>query len=312
MAVGDNTFRKFSLAYGNMTEDIVDEVTEASPLFETSLWQPSNNGFTHKYKKVKDITAAAAVDLNGAYPTVGADFTLHDRDMAFFAGRREVHTNTVDQLADGSLQVYLREEIPLIHTETLQNISFDFYYNVLLPFADANSKVTSAVGSPSGSIYYSMHFVRWQKGQMAGLVNEKWAQSKGGIFKAIPLSDGKRYVNSALKSVYGVDIEMPLGFLPANSDNVASIVNIDLTVGVLTDAVFMKLIMDGIIAARPGKGGNLVAYAHPFVISRIMTLNQAQVIDNVANNGVNSVLFGGVQFIGDWNLLEGTEAPYTV
>jgi hypothetical protein len=157
-----------------------------------------------------------------------------------------------------------------------------------------------------------MHFVRWQKGQMAGLVNDKWAQANGGVFKAIPLSSGDRYVNADSKSVYGVDIEMPLGFLPANGDNVASLVNIDLTAGVISDAVFTKLIMDAIITARPGKGGKLVAYANPFVISRIMTLNQAQVKDNVANNGINSVLFGGVEFVGDWNLLAGTEAPYTV
>jgi hypothetical protein len=309
MAVGDNTFRAMSIAYGDIDEETVDEVTEASPLFATSFWQPSNNGFSHKYKVVKDITAAAAVDLNGAYPTVGADFELLDRDMAFFAGRREVHVNTVDQLSGGSLDTYLDEEMPLVHNETLQNISFDFYYNVLLPFAKEKSKVVSAVASPSGSIYYSLHFVRWQKGQMAGLVNDKWAQANGGVFKATPLSNGNRYVSGG-KSVYGVDIEMPLGFLPANGDNVASIVNIDLAT--IDDAVFMQLIMDAIISARPGKGGKLVAYANPFVISRIMTLDQAQTVDNVANNGVNSVLMGGVEFIGDWILLTGTEAPYTV
>ncbi len=146
---------------------------------------------------------------------------------------------------------------------------------------------------------------------MQGLVNDNWAKAKGGVFKAIPLSGGDRYVNPVNgKSVYGVDIEMPLGFLPANGKNISGIVNIDLAT--ITNDDLGQLVTNALVQARPGLGGKLVAYANPILVARLGQINQAQAKDGVSDNNVYSVLWNGVEIIGDWNLLEGTEAPYTI
>ena len=303
-----NTFKEMVQGYTNVAVPI-DEITEASPLFQTSLWQPTNNGFTHKYEELKDIMSAEAVNLNGVYPTIGADFNLKDRDIAFYAGTKEVHVNTVDQMANGDLNTYLGRQMNPVFGQTLNNISFDFYYNVLRPFSKAKTKLVSAASSDTGDIYSSLYFVRWQQDNMSGLVNDNWASAKGGVFKAIPLNNGARYKNASQKSVYGVDIEMPLGFLPANGQNVAGIVNIDLDT--IDDKAFGRLVTDMIMEARPGAGGRLVAYGSARVISRISQLEEAQNMGN-GDNGIWSVLFNGVKFVADYNLLNGTEAFYTL
>ncbi len=305
-----NTYKRMVQGYTPKL-DTIDEMLEGTPLFQTSIWGPTNNGFSHKYNELKDIVAAEAVNLNSAYPTVGADFNLENRDIAFFAGRREVHVNTVEEMAGGNLNTYLKDEMPAVYNQTLMNVSFDTYYNVLRPFAKAKGKLVSATATPSGNKYSSIYFVRWQKGQMQGLVNDNWAKAKGGVFKAIPLSGGDRYVNPVNgKSVYGVDIEMPLGFLPANGKNVSGIVNIDLAT--ITNDDLGQLVTNALVQARPGLGGKLVAYANPILVARLGQINQAQAKDGVSDNNVYSVLWNGVEIIGDWNLLEGTEAPYTI
>jgi hypothetical protein len=303
-----NTFKEMVQGYTKVAVPI-DEITEASPLFRTSLWQPTNNGFSHKYEDLKSIMAAEAVNLNGVYPTIGADFNLKDRDIAFYAGTKEVHVNTVDQMANGNLTTYLNKQMNPIFGQTLNNISFDFYYNVLRPFGKAKNKFESASASDGGDIYSSLFFVRWQQDNMSGLVNDNWASAKGGVFKAIELNGGKRYKDASQKSVYGVDIEMPLGFLPANSQNVSGIVNIDLAT--IDDKAFGRLVTDMIMEARPGSGGKLVAYGSARVISRISQLDEAQNMSN-GDKGIWSVLFQGVEFVADYNLLNGTEAFYTL
>ena len=195
-----NTFKEMVQGYTSLPVH-VDELTEASPLFTTSLWQPSNNGFAHKYEEVSYIIAAASVNLNDAYPAIGADFNLKTKDMAFYAGTKEVHVNTVDQMAGGNLSVYLKTQMDPIFAKTLNNISFDAYYNVIRPFAKGKSKLESAAATGSGAKYYSMYFVRWQQDNMVGLVNDKWASAKGGVFKAISLNGGQRYKNADNKSV---------------------------------------------------------------------------------------------------------------
>ncbi len=289
----------------------VDTMTEATPLFVTCPWGKTNNGFSHKWQVAQDIIAAQMVDLNDAYPTIGADWKMDDRDIAMFAGRREVHVNTVDQMAGGNLDAYLDDEMPLIAQQTLMNATFDFYYAVNLPFANANQKVIDAEGgSASGNKYYSIHFIRWQEGQYQGLYNDKWAQAKGGVFKATKLSGGDRYPQTTTgKSVYGVDIEMPLGFLPANPQNVAVVANIDLAT--ITEKELGTFIRKAIVMARVGKGGKAYAYCHPMVISAIGNIKEAQNL-GIQNNGLYGVELQGVTFIGDYNMLDGEEAPVTL
>ena len=143
---------------------------------------------------------------------------------------------------------------------------------------------------------------------MTRFPNEKWAGSHRGVFTAERLSGGQPYKSNG-KSVYGVDIEMPIGFLPVNGRNVSGIVNIDLDT--IDEKAFGKLITERMVQARPGAGGTLVAYAHPVLVAFIAQMNEAQALGN-ADNGIYSTMFNGVQIVGDWNLLEGTEAPYTV
>ena len=306
--MSSNTF--VSMVQGYTDAQVpVDKITEGSPLFTSSLWGATNNGFSHKYEELQSIIAAQAVDLNAVYPTIGAEFKLGDKDIAMFAGRREVHVNTVDQMAGGSLDTYLSKEMPSVFAQTLMNVSFDFYYGVNIPFANANDKILDASGgSASGNKYSSIHVIRWQDGQYQGLYNDKWAQAQGGVFTATKLSGGERYV-SGDKSVYGVDIEMPLGFLPVNPHNVSVIANIDLDT--ITDIELGKLVTEAIVKARPGMGGTIKAYANPMTIARLGNLKEAQQL-GVQNSGLYSVVIAGVEFVGDWNLLDGVEAPVTL
>lgn len=306
-----NTFKEVVQKYSADSDEagrVVDEITESSPLFEIMPFQETNDGMTHIYEELKSITAAGSVNLNAAYPTIGAEFNLLDRDIDLVAGLRQVHTNTVDRLYGGSIEKYLEKQMKPIMSQTLMDYSFESYYDVFRPFAKDKGKLVTQTAAPSGNNYFSLWIIRFQEDQMTGLYNPEFAGSKG-VF-SVDTGNGWQVVNG--KPVHNLKIEMTTGILPANGRNVSGIVNIDLDdVNSSADkkAAFGRQVTERLVQTRPGTGGRTYIVGNPMVISTLENLDQAsQVVDN---NVVRST-WAGVPMIGDWNLLEGTEAPYTI
>ena len=193
-------------------------------------------------------------------------------------------------------------------SQTLNNIEFDMFYNVIRPFAKDKGRLVKQ--SSGGSDYFSLWFVRFQDGQMVGKYNPERA-GRNGLFAALPLNNGARY-KSAGKSVYGMDIEMSMGILPVNGRNVSGIVNIDLDDVVSTAAkkeAFNRQVRQQLVQARPGSGGKTYIFGNPLLISELENFEQAS---EVVDNGVTRSALAGIPMIGDWNLLEGTEAEYVI
>ena len=288
----------------------VDAITRGAPLFETAVWGSSNSGMTHVYEELVSILEAQAVDLNGAYGAIGAEFNLKNKDLAFYGGRKEVPTNTVDMTAGGDVAAYLAKQMPPVFNKTLMSIEYQMFYNILRPFAKANSQISQISTSSTGDVYNTLFFVRWEEDQMMGLVNDAWARDQGGIFTVKPLSSGDRYVQAGTGvSVYGVDVELPLGLLPANKLNISVLANIDLAT--VTDADLAKAVTKAMVKSGTGLGGRTVAYGHPLLIARIGALQEAKTAGIDGTSGLYLAEMAGIPFVGDWNLLE-QEAFYTI
>lgn len=306
-----NTFKEVVQKYSADSDEagrVVDEITEASPLFQIMPFQETNDGMTHIYEELKAIQAAQSVNLNAAYPTIGADFNLTDRDIDLIAGIRQVHTNTVDRLYNGSIEAYLDKQMKPIMSQTLMDLSFESYYDVIRPFAKEKGKLITEQASPVGANYFSLWIVRFQEDQFTGLYNPEFAGSRG-VF-SVDTGNGWHVENG--KPVYNLKVEMTTGILPANGRNVSGIVNIDLDdVNSSADkkAAFARKVTDQLVQARPGTGGRTYIVGNPILISTLENLEQAsQVVDN---NVVRST-WNGIPMIGDWNLLEGSEDPYSL
>lgn len=300
------TFKEIVQAFSPDLAVPVDEITEGNPLFQTATFQESNRGMVHLYEKLEEVIAAEAIDFTDAYGNVDASFTLKDKSLAFFAGLHEVHTNVVDEAYGGSFMDYLAKKMPVIYQQTLNNISFDTYYSVLRPFAKAENKLLDAGGNSGEN--NSLFVCRWQEDQLTGLINGNWAQERGGVFIANMLSGGERYNTGDDKPKFGATIELPVGYLPANSKNISGIVNVDLDS--ISDEDLSRLVTKSITMARPGAGGRTVAYAHPYLVSRIGAMREAKNA-GLSAEGLYLAELGGVEIVGDWNLSE-KEADYTV
>lgn len=321
MGVGDNTLRTAIQTYSAMPDPVVDETTERCPFLANMPFFPTNLGDSHKYKVLKDITTLEAVNLNAAYGHVGADFNMKTKDVAFYAGTREVHVNEVDVSPyNGSLDAYIQEEAPYIWKQTLSDIEFAMIYGTLRPFAKEKGKLQEyiAYGSTSGNKYSSLLVVRFERGQMHGLYNPDRAQlpkptpegeMPRGILGTIPVNGGNRAKNSAGKSVYQVDLEAGVGILPVNGRNISGIVNIDIADVRSSDAnrtKFGDMVSDAVLDANRNYGGDTVIVTSSRVKSQINRITNGEKVEYM---GLDMDAIDGVPII-DSPRMTATEAGY--
>jgi hypothetical protein len=303
-------FSEIAQKYGMPDGVIVDQVTEDSPIIASALFQPTSHGMTHKYAEVKSVTAMTAVNRNDTYPTVGADKKVDNKDLALYAGTQEVHVNTAAEWGtDGAgAAAYFNEQMPTIIRESLSDIESEIIYNDNAGFeviAKAFGKLTTiAATDTTPNLYYSLYCVGWQQGNFSIIYNEQ-GFSGAGVVKQTPLNGGNRYKNSANKSVYGVDLELPIGLFGVNARNIGGIVNFTLAT---IDSTFFKKLNDMIALVR---GGNKKLYAHPLVIARLMQAEESYTLSN-GDNGVFKRMYSDIELVSSFSFLQGTEAFITI
>jgi len=292
-------FSEIAMTFAQVQPGIVDQISLPSPLIASAGFQETTHGFRHAYQELESVTGASRTNLNAAYSSVGADFVLKNKDIDLYAGRHEVHVNTA--AAFGSAQNYFQKKLTYIETSTLSSVDVDVIYNQMEKVCQDFGTQTKYV--TSGSDFYSLRIVRWEEDVMSMLFNPT-GFGRGSMVQVKPLSNGDRYVNSSGKSVYGADLELTVGLLAASKRNIGSIVNLKLAA---IDTAFGQALSDKLADLYVGTGGRTVVYGHPKAINRITKLLEAEKA-SIANSGILVNVWNQVQFIGDYNFIDGTEA----
>jgi hypothetical protein len=315
-----SNFKDIVQQYAQKQAVLVDSITEGSPLFGTAMFEPTTHGYRHVYEEVSGIVGMQFVNLNAANPSVSMNTNLKQTDIAKMAGKLEVHVDTATEIGGASSdaengRAYFNKKAQTIIKRSLMSASQQSYYNLFEPYARSKGKAVSAVTTPSGNKYFSVYVIRWEEGEFTGLFNPRGfgsVNAEGSMVKVTPLSMGGRYTNSEGKSVIGWDMEMPFGFLPANPQNISTIVNVDSTANL--DEGFAELLSNALVNARAGSGGRTYIYMAPALRSKLGRIKSSALSIDPSNSAYNRLItsWDGVEIIADYNLLAGTEAAITI
>lgn len=302
-------FRELAIKLAPKQSVMIDAVTEEAPILAMLPMQAASNGFQNVYEDLKNIVGAQFVALDEALPTIGMDSELKYVDLSVLGGIQEVGEDKA--LKFGGPAAYFARKMPAILMETGANTEKSILYNNIRAYAIANSKMLSAGGSASGSMF-SMLCVKWVPGETTGLYDSA-GLGAGKTFDIKPVNGGNLYKDANNRLVFGQRIKTYIGVQLANKRNVSGIANIDLTVSGSTDTGYVKLptenqITDMIRNAR-GTPANTFIYCHQRVLDALQVYKGSALQMVPADKDFNRVVasWNGIRIIPSYNFLE-TEA----
>ena len=301
---GELTLREIASLYARKAQEMVDYITEGSPILGSTLFEPTTHGLSHAYEELAEVTGGNFVDMDSPLSKAESISQLRWKNLSILGATHEKGVDAVNQL--GGWAAYLNRKLPSILSTTAQNAEASLIYDLFLPYAKANSKLQDAGGT--GDTNYSIYTVRWEAGNFAGLFDPN-GFGQGAIMDVIPLSGGNPYKDSSGISVYGADLKSYIGFNFANPRNIAGIVNINAT-NLPLETEIDKMLLD----ARVGAPGTTYIYCHPQVLTWLYTYKNEKLRTVNSDREVNNIIeaWNGVQFITSYNFKAGTEADVTV
>jgi hypothetical protein len=304
-----STLNEIALAYAKKQPKQVDYITENSPIINSIPYYPTTHGLRHAYEVLESITGGNFVNMDDQLPTVSTQSRLDWKELSILGGQIEVGEDKAKQL--GGAAKYFASKMPNVYRQTSMDAEMQLIYNLITPFAQKNKKLVSSTSSPSGNNYYSILVVRWQEEEFCGLFDPK-GFAKGTMFDFLPFNGGNVYKNKDDVAVYGARFKSYLGFLLANSRNVAGIVNIDANAEA-PDGLSSQL-SDALIEARAGQLGTTKIYAPPAMIGKLSKFKDSKLSVTNGDKGIDRRItyWDGVEMIPSYNFLQGKEAPVTL
>jgi hypothetical protein len=301
-----NAFYDIAIKNATKQPQLVDALTEESPILATMPMQAASHGLWNVYEELDSVTAGTLVDMDGELPEVDSSGELKQVDVSILGGVIPVGEDKAAKF--GGRQAYVDYKMPNILRETGNDAESSIFYNNLRAYAINQSKTQSAGGS--GSTNYSMVAVHWTPGQVIGLFDPNFF-GRGIVMDMQWLNNGglMDIAPSGQSNVMGYKLRMKsnIGIQLVNNRYVSGIVNIDLANNnIPTIAQIQKMLLD--CRANPA---NTLIYCHPAVVSRL----GAEYKDNFLqvrneDRGLNFLVdsWNGVRFVPSYNLLDGTEA----
>lgn len=270
-----STLAELAVANANTQPDIIDNLTEDSPILADMQMQPSSNGMLHLAEKITRIVGGNLIDPDGVRPSMLCETALEQQQLSVLGGIMKKGRDTVDLL--GGPGKYFGSKMPSVLRYTGNDVERSIYHNSLVPFAFANDKLISAGGSSTELEYLLV--VTWQPGELCGLAHPDFVGGGANFLEVNPLNGGNYYEDPASPGsmVYGQDARSFLGLNLGNARYISGIVNIDLTLvdGVYTAAPTVGMLCDVIDAARPVSGRSFI-YCTPKMHTAISNIWKGQ------------------------------------
>lgn len=309
-----NFFRDVGIAMAKKQSVMIDAVTEEAPMLAQIPMQEASHGLRNVYEELKDVDGAQLLNLDDELPSVGCDGTLGYQDLSVLGGIIRVGEDKAKKF--GSAVDYFATKMPSILRQTGADTETSLIYNNIRPYASANSKEQDAGGTTATS-QYSMVCVKWVPGETIGLYDAD-GFGDGKVFDIMPVNGGNVYEytdsDDVNKLVYGQRIKAYFALQLANTRNVSSIVNIELTADATTDTGYKALPTEAqinkMIRDARGNPANTFIYCHPSVLDALGAYKGAALQMTPVDGDYSTVLatWNGIKFITSYNFKDGTEA----
>lgn len=204
--------------------EMVDDLTEETPILERCRWEPASHNLWNMGEKVSDITGAGWTDADEALSNMNVSSTLIKTDLTVLGGEMEQAEDTVDQF--GGAAAYFAKKEPLILKQAGMDTEAKLYYDNWFAKALADGNAVNA-GSTAATTY-SIVIVRMAAGENAGLFDPT-GFVQGSLLKRALINNGARYHLRSKTGVlgYGVTLKGRFGWQNLSTKSVGVIANID-------------------------------------------------------------------------------------
>jgi len=305
-----NVFRTVAVKKASKQIQLVDALTEESPILAMLPMQASSDGLKNAYEKVISITGAKLLPLDGVLPTINKEGTLSTTTLSLMGGQIEVGEDKANEY--GGHIKYFADQMPLILRETGNAIEQSIFTNSFRDYCLTTGNFQSAGGALADKMN-TMVCVKYTPGETIGLYNEN-GFGRGQVFDMLPLSGGAVYKDSNGVLVYGMRIKSHIGIQLAHERNVSAIVNIDLTPDGTSDTGYKALPtlaqINKMIRDARGNPANTAIYCNHAVMDAIGEAYKGSMMSLPGDaRDFNTALaeWKGISIIPSYNIEESTE-----
>ncbi len=291
-----NTLKEIAISLSTKQSHYVNHLTEESPILDNMRFEPSTHGLWNAYEEVSSIDGPAFVDINQPLPQMKVDSNLKKIDLSILGG--EIFLPE-DKGSVVGVAEYFDKKTNVLLKQAGQTAEKKIIYDNFLPYAIANGKAVSALGTES---CYSMVAVRFIEGEVTGLYSDKAAHSHG-IMDCTSLNGGQLYKNANGLLGYGVRIKGYIGVQLANPDAVAAIVNIT------PDKIPTAEQVDNMLIDAKATPASTYIFCHPKVLSFLNKYkgNVLQTANAEMDVNRSFAAWNGIRFITSYNFKNGAE-----
>jgi hypothetical protein len=221
-----NTFREDAIAKATKQPQMVDELTEESPILARMPVQDATAELHNVYEQTEVITAAQIVDGDEALPIIDAKTSLKQVDLSIIGGVMEVGEDKANLF--GGAAAYFAGKRPMILRQTGNDLEQSIIYNNLRAYAQTNGKLQDA-GGTTANTQNSIIAVTWKPGEIIGLTSPN-GFGNGAMMDELAINGGNAYFLNSASGVlgYGIRMKSYLGIQLANTRYVSGIANIEI------------------------------------------------------------------------------------
>lgn len=217
---------EIAISYANKQKDMIDELTEETPVLQRCKFIPSTHGLTNVAEKLTEITGPTFVEADSPLPFMGVSTDLERTDLFCLGGQMEVPTYQAQKFG-GAEQYFAKHQTGLLRQSGMDMEKL-LIKNYWLKAARIHKNMKSAGASGGGHVILA---VRFDELANVGLFDPDQYES-GRFFKITPMHNGGEYPLENPKYSralgYGVVYRSILGWQVLDGKRTcAAIVNID-------------------------------------------------------------------------------------
>ena len=311
------TLKELSIKYATKQPHQINHLLEETPILNIVPFEESSHSMWNAYDEVTNIDGAGFVDLDAPLPSVGVDTELKKVDLSIMGGKMTVGEDKARLM--GGKAAYFANKMPAVLRQTGMNTEKAILYDNIRQYTidkhtSSNPRMIDAGGSGTG---YTLMAVRFVGGETTGLYSPQ-SFSDGTMLKAKPINGGNLYniaeSGQPEKLGYGVRLKNYFGFMIANMETVACIMNITIPIGTSTGRKIPTAMMVDDLLDLVRVNSNTFLCCHPRVLTALREIKGSllQMIPENKNIDRSISHWESTPILTSYNFNKGTDANVTV
>jgi hypothetical protein len=298
---GTFNLKEIANKFAKKQPQMVDDLTEMTPILERLRWQAASHGMWNQAEKVNDIDGAQFVNADAPLPTMNVSADLEKIDLQVLGGEMEQAEDTIDQF--GGAAPYFASKEPLILKQAGMDTEVQLYYNNWIAKAIDDGNAQDA-GASSGTTY-SIVAIRLEEGVNIGLFDPTQF-NQGTLLVKAGINGGNRYHLRSKTGVvgYGVTMKGRFGWQNLSTRNVACILNINTGNKPTEDEI------DDMLHSIRATNRDSLILCHPKAQTKFLGPFKSGALQmNVRDTEYNRIIatWNEIPVVTSYNILDGTE-----